>query len=74
MDDMSRHGTDRDLDHDGDRDSDLTVYQTILDTLTGPRVVWRGGEPAVDLSAFERPFAPALAPSGAGLVSRRASG
>lgn len=54
-----------------DRDSDLVVYEAILETLTGPRVVWRGGSPSVDMSAYDRPFVPAVTPSAAGLVSRR---
>lgn len=53
-----------------DRD-DLAVYQSILDTLNGPRVVWRGGEPSVDLSAFERPFAPAVTSSTTVLLARQ---
>lgn len=60
---MSRTGT--------DPDDELVVYQAILDTLNGPRVVWRDGEPTIDLSAFDRPFAPAVTPSGTDLQARR---
>lgn len=70
---MMEHMSGKHLDRDAGPEDDLEVYQTILDTLSGPRVVWRGGEPSVDMSAFERPFAPAVTPSAAGLVSRRAS-
>ena len=54
-----------------DDENELVVYQTILDTLNGPRVVWRDGEPAVDMSAYERPFAPAVEGTSAVLVPRR---
>ena len=50
---------------------DLAVYQSILDTLSGPRVVWRDGEPSVDMSAFDRPFAPAVTPATDALLARR---
>ncbi len=50
---------------------DLAVYQSILDTLSGPRVVWRDGQPSVDLSAFDRPFAPAVTPANDAVLARR---
>jgi hypothetical protein len=54
-----------------ERQDDLAVYRTILETLSGPRVVWRRGEPTVDMSAYDRPFAPAVTPAGGTLVARR---
>lgn len=57
---------------DPHRDDDLARCQLILDTLAGPRVIYRGGEPRVDLSSFDRPFAPAVDQAGSSnLVARR---
>lgn len=64
---MGRMGTDLHAD-------DVARCQLILDTLSGPRVVYRDGEARVDLSAFDRPFAPAVEPTGSTLAARRRAG
>jgi hypothetical protein len=55
-------------------DDDVARCQLILETLSGPRVIYRDGEARVDLSAFDRPFAPALQGTGGALAARRTTG
>ncbi|GAB4067023.1 hypothetical protein GCM10028777_21740 [Angustibacter speluncae] len=62
---MGRMGTDLHA------DDDVARCQLILDTLSGPRVIYREGEARVDLSAFDRPFAPAVQRTGSALAARR---
>ncbi len=52
-------------------DDDVARCQLILETLSGPRVIYRDGEARVDLSAFDRPFAPAVQRTGSELSARR---